>query len=161
IHDAPGDTLQKMFGMNFCWDRWRNNNQPKKFPQHAGASHNSTIFRDPFCYPDTLVHYADAGEGIYGRFFNAIGGKDVRIFMPGTCPVTQEYNYWWNTKLGGLDTIESRPTEWKIDTIGVHAGDYILRDLNGACANPYYDQDSLHIGSYSYELVYLFDSVQL
>ncbi len=78
--------------------------------------------------------------------------------MPGTSGAVNDNLYSWGNKKGALDNgTDNRGAEWKIDTIGLNSGDYVLSDLLGATADPYSGNNPLHTGSFSYDFVYFFD----
>jgi|GEM_PF-3453529 len=161
----PGDSsLIKMFGMNFNWYAWASATKLDTLTQQSGINDYSTSTRDPFYKDSTVTVNTTDQQGYlnnyvpYGIFTSAAYGKDIRVYLPGTSPVTQEYDYSWNNKSGYF--ISTSDPEWEIRGDTSPAG-YVLSDLGNAAKDPYTASNPDHRSSFSYELVYFFNPTQL
>lgn len=165
IRAPVADTLERMLGMNFNWYGFNTDNTSVAWTLQRQPIDNTSELRDPFYWDDTTVRLVPTSKWLLAA---GCYGVDVRVYMPGTDPVVQDYTYKWNTNTG--ETFGT--TEWQIRIDNVDSGDYVLSDLTGgqnAKEAPYshggegqgYQLDDAHIGKFSYEFVYLLDSLDL
>lgn len=154
------DTLQRMFSMNFNWYGYDPGGSNYSFPVQTKVNNPSSVtpITDPLYY-DTSAVSKPTYSTLYDLLVQSAYGNDIRVYMPGTSGVTQEYQFSWKNKFGANDI--THPEEWLIDTIGTNSLDYVLSDLGSAQDEPYstdgYTFKKLlksHVNTFSYEFIF-------
>jgi hypothetical protein len=178
MRGTPTDTLQRMIGANFNWDGFGSASSLGTIKTEGGLVDTILTCPDPFYYDTTTAHsitqdafgWTDPNVNYTtepGYILDAACGIDVRVFMPGTSGITQEYDYAWGTNRGAF--ANSSHVEWvfKADST-VTSGQYVLSNLQGAMYDPFAyvgfattELDTNHIGSTSYESVFFFKNTDL
>lgn len=159
------DTLTKMLGMNFHWYGFPDGNTDTTLPAHHWPDNPGTVtpITDPF-YWDAASTSKPTYTDLNSLIQTAAGSNDIRVWMPGTSGLTNEYDYTWNYKKGS-DTLN----EWKIlTTDAANYGDSVLSDLGNAQNDPFVgdgysvvNPTKSHIYNFYYDFVLFFDSTQL
>jgi hypothetical protein len=159
----PADTLQGIMGANFNWSGFGAAGTLGAIATESLATDTTITYRDPFYY-DTTTSYTVARVAYGwdknpGYILDAASAIDIRVYMPGTSGITEEYNSAWGTNLG----VQHDSAQWIFNTSGVTSGQYVLSNLQDARFDPFTPGGwgdkvlvSNHIGSTSYESVFYF-----
>jgi hypothetical protein len=178
MRGTPTDTLQAMIGANFNWDGFQPAATLGTIKTEGGLVDTILTYPDPFHYDTTATHSITQDAFGWtdpkvqsttepGYILDAACAIDIRVFMPGTSGITQEYNYAWGTNRGAF--ANSSHVEWvfKADST-VTSGQYVLSNLQGAMYDPFAyvgfattELDANHIGTTSYESVFFFKNTDL
>jgi hypothetical protein len=98
MRGVPSEILEKMYGMNFNWLEYWSGGADWHFPAQTRFNDlDTTTFHpitSPFYYDTAAVSKPTFGS-YYELLREAAYGNDIRIYMPGTSGITNEYNYKW------------------------------------------------------------------
>ena len=172
MRGAVADTLSHMYGMNFNWMGFWGGGTTAPFPIHSklqrlDTSQHIPPLTDPFFWDASNTNKPKFNDTLQDfLIYQAAHCNDIRVWMPGTSGITNEYVYGWNYKKGSL--ISPSVPEWKIDTVGTNSGDSVLSDLGSAQIDPFtgngfssFTPTKWHIYKTYYDFVFFFDSTQL
>jgi hypothetical protein len=112
----PADTLQRIMGANFNWSGFGAAGTLGAIATESLATDTTITYRDPFYY-DTTTSYTVAkvaygSDKNPGYILDAASAIDIRVYMPGTSGITEEYNSAWGTNLG----VQHDSAQWIINT---------------------------------------------
>ena len=182
MKDRPHDTLGPMLGLNFGYEFGPMDSAERVMHSVLGQQtkpYDTTIsLSDPFYYgTGTAPIYTSA----WNLLMDAIFSTDVRCYLPGTSGITEEYSYPWELMAGhiGNSALHQDTVEWYIEPADAPDSAYVLRLVTGqvgaagslqspGSSDPYQtgffsygNIASNHIGSFTYNFVFNFNSTHL